>query len=128
MKHLKEKTDLANLRGNLLGLQGWQWRWKLINQIATAELRMLEPGCWRVIQYVYGIREDYRIFDFLSKGPTPEQAVENHWVNLTEPDFFFAVNSVDYYRWNSDNFEWDRYVRSNDKTKFELTPKTWERR
>ena len=118
MKHLKQRLEDENLKDLLEGPDRWQYLLKMIDLIGDAYVKMLDVRNWRVSQYVYGISDMGVIFEVTSKGETPEEAVLDHWGLLTKPDYYYCVNAIDYYKWNSLRLGWERYQREHTYAPF----------
>ena len=90
----------------------WEEKLAAINGLHVAELSMSSPGNWAV--YTRGVESQANNSCILrggltGRGTTPEEAVEDHWANLTEHDGVGSYLVIDAMRDSRRHIYWNGY-------------------
>lgn len=88
-----------------------QQKWKAINELGKVELKIDDNKKWYISQVDVEIGGDGMLDGVFGRGDTIEQAINNHWIKLTEiPDGkYIVLNAVFddrmHVKWNG--FSWE---------------------
>lgn len=87
----------------------WEQKLQACQSLCPASLCMREPGDWYVDQRIE-VKDGCILKVSYGNGQTPQEAVENHWRELTDisPDQYLVINAggknMAAYRWHG--FMW----------------------
>lgn len=83
----------------------WEQKFAALQALTDTNLRMRKPGDWYVQAFNRELAGDGLLQSIYGNGKSPEEAVENDWLNVTQipSDRYIRVKGKNY-RWNG--FMW----------------------